>query len=53
MAARARNAGFHVTTAPLPERLPPAIAIPLIAGLSLGCWYVVWQVGAAIARLAG
>jgi hypothetical protein len=34
-----------------PDRLPPAIALPIIAALSLAGWYAVWKLVVLALRL--
>jgi hypothetical protein len=36
---------------PHPERLQPALALPLIAAMSVGGWWLVWQAERTLARL--
>lgn len=35
-------------SSPIPNRLPPALALPLIAALSLALWWSLWLVGRAL-----
>jgi hypothetical protein len=47
---------FHARAVAMPhsgrhtERLPPVLALPLIAGLSVAGWWLLWQAGWAVAR---
>ncbi len=40
------------TAARRPERLPPAIALPIIGALSITGWYAIWKLGGWVLHAA-
>jgi hypothetical protein len=39
------------TSAPEPNRLPPYLALPIIAVMSAGLWVLIWKAGQQVASL--